>query len=150
MADEIKDVEILILATRFRDALDKVDSEVWQSHYIDSFPRGACGHCSEMLGRFLFNKISIEPEYVCAVFYDADGNRKTSHAWLEWRGLTIDITGDQFGLEPVIVKRQSAWHAAGEVDTRHGISDDHSWFAINCGRIWSAASAILSALDKPT
>jgi hypothetical protein len=138
------DQDILTACVRFRDALDAIDPQLWSRIYIDHFPRGACGHCAELLGRFLTQEFAIAPEYVCAVFYNEDGSRDTSHAWLEWNGLVIDISGDQFGWDRVIVSRSSALHNTGEIEIRNPLTSDARWWAEQCGSVWTASLVFLA------
>jgi len=81
---------------KFRRAIDAAGEAPWAAKFI-SFPRGACGHAAELLGRFLIDELGIFPDYVCQDAFDDIGGWRDAHAWLEWNGLTIDISGDQFG-----------------------------------------------------
>ena len=138
-------LEKLSYASRsFRAALDQVPTEVWATSYIDNFPHGACGHVSELVGRYLSDQFSIEPEYVCGTLYDGEGNRLSSHAWLEWNGVTIDISADQFGWPPVIVSDCSTYHANIEIEERHGLNEDIAWWGQYCARIWNSAMGFLA------
>jgi hypothetical protein len=141
----VEDQVVFDASSRFRRALDRIDPKLWTDIYIDRFPHGACGHCAELLGKYLRQELKIEAEYVCAEFYHSDGSRNTSHAWLEWVGLVIDISGDQFGWEPVIVVRSSTLHATGEIDIRQPLCNDMQWWATQCGSIWAAAIDQLEA-----
>lgn len=60
--------EICTAATRFRSALDAIAPATWAKATVTNFPRGACGHASELLGRFLRETIGIEPEVVVQDF----------------------------------------------------------------------------------
>jgi hypothetical protein len=68
------------------------------------------------------------------------GGWKGGHAWLEWDGLTIDISGDQFGWHPFIVTRSPKYHGRGDPEARHSVINLHTadWFLANCGRFWSS------------
>lgn len=136
--------QIRSAAAEFKSALDSIDRAHWEAVYIESFPRGACGHCAELLALYLQRQLGITPDYVCKTFYGPDGTRDTSHAWLEWNGLIIDISGDQFGWPPVIVTRVSPLHGRGEDEQRHRWKLDPSWWGQQCGGIWRAAEQVLS------
>jgi len=123
------DQRIFDLASRYRRALDAVDVELWQYVTVTHFPRGACGHASELLGRFLRDQLGIEPVYILKENKRAGGSWKGSHAWLETEGLIVDITGDQFGWEPVIVTSSSARHSEGELLLRQPLTADAHWWA---------------------
>jgi hypothetical protein len=121
------DVEIERAARAFRAAIDAAGPEPWESRG-QTFPRGACGLTSELLGRYLIDELGIVAKYVCEDAGDI-GGWQGSHAWLEFKGLTIDITGDQFGWEPVIVTRAPEYHGRGHKNVRHkglGLSSGRS------------------------
>src|SRR3546814_2907500 len=94
---------------------------------MDHFPRGACCHCSELLALFLLERFGITADYVCREFYSDSGDRETSHAWLEWNGLIIDISGDQFEWPAVIVTRDRGRYDLGVGEQRHPFrSEEHT------------------------
>lgn len=138
------DTLILNLAIRFRTALDRVDRAIWQRVTVTSFPKGACGHASELLGRHLRERLSVEPTYVAKDNDAPGGSWRGSHAWLELDGLVIDITGDQFGWEPVIVSRCSARHAEGTPNLRQPLTTDHRWWGRYAAPVYAAAAALMS------
>lgn len=77
-----------------------------------TFPRGACGDTSLILGQVLHDAGIKGFEYVCGNKYSDDGARCSSHAWLKNGELIVDITADQFPAvrESVIVTNRSEWH----------------------------------------
>jgi hypothetical protein len=111
---------------------------------IDRYPRGACGHCAELLAYHLHRRFGIVPDYVSGIFFRGVAEKETGHAWIEWNGLTIDISGDQFGWPPVIAARGSIYHASGEIDLRYPWKLDAAWWEEQCGEIWKAAEPSLS------
>ena len=139
------DGQVRATAAAYRAALESVDPRCWFDATITDFPRGACGHASEMLGRYLRSTLGIEPEYVLRDFYSSDGEWLGGHAWLEWNGLIIDITGDQFGWEPVVVARVSPRHQAGRPELRQPLTTDERWWGTYCARVHHAALAALVA-----
>jgi hypothetical protein len=141
------DKDVHSAASRFRFALDKIDDKLWSRIGISAFPRGACGHCSELLGRYLNELYGIEPEYVVCDLYTDEGEWRGGHAWLEWSGLIIDISGDQFGWPSVVVSRCSDLHASGKLHTRRRFCADDDWWQMHCFPLWSAA---LSSLEVVT
>jgi hypothetical protein len=60
------------------------------------FPYGSCDPASQVLGRFLHEKLGIK---VVTVHGERDfPNRgNCTHRWLECDGLLVDVTADQFG-----------------------------------------------------
>jgi hypothetical protein len=144
------DADILAAASEFRSALDAIDRLHWNRIYIDRFPHGACGHCAELLAFYLQRRFGLTADYVCKEFYDSEGARATSHAWLEWNGLIIDISGDQFGWPAVIVTRQSSLHALGDDELRQPFKLDPIWWGQQCAGVWAAAQQILSARPPTT
>lgn len=112
-------------AEKLRGALDRVSPRTWASVTIDSFPRGACGHCAEMLARYLKDTLAIDVIYASGhVGHIVDGQ---TQAWLEYDGLFIDISADQFGLPAVIVEQHSDLHIRATEVNRHAIIRDHWW-----------------------
>lgn len=135
------DDDILWEATNLRCAIDRAGEEPWKLKAI-TFPRGACGHAAELLAYHLTQRLGISTELVCQ---DAEGlgGWHGGHAWLEWDGLTIDISGDQFGWEPVIVTRKPDYHGKGVDQNRSPALSDMRWWAIECGPLWQAIQPYL-------
>lgn len=81
-----------------------------------TFPRGACGDTSLLLGQVLHDAGISGFEYICGNRYGAE--RSSSHAWLSDGEWIVDITADQFPdvAEQVIVSRDSLWHKTWEHD----------------------------------
>lgn len=123
----------------FRAAIEAAGQQPWRQKHM-TFPRGACGHVAELLGRYLIDQLDIFPDYVCQIAYEDIGGWQNSHAWLEWNGLTIDIAGDQFGWKPVIVTRHPQFHGRGEDQSRHVVCHPNmqEWWARECGTLWLA------------
>jgi hypothetical protein len=134
--DDISDASL-----EFRAAIDAAGPEPWARKGM-TFPRGACGHAAELLGRYLIDRFGITPDYVNRVAYETIGGWHGSHAWLEWNGLTIDISGDQFGWAPVIVTRNPEFHGLGDGEDRHPVclEAQRDWWFRECGMLWSAIS----------
>jgi len=80
------------------------------------------------------------PDLVCQDAEIDIGGWQGGHAWLEWNGLTIDISGDQFGWAPVIVTRDSPFHGRGVDQNRGPALADMGWWARECGGLWTAIS----------
>lgn len=138
------DAEIEAAATRFRAALDAVDRTLWEHIHINNFPRGACGHCAELLARYLHERFGIVADYVSHNLGRGDGALEDGHAWLELNGLLIDISGDQFGWAPVIVTRTPGLaYSQGRLNIRYAWRLDPQWWSGQCSAIWHAAQAHL-------
>jgi hypothetical protein len=90
----------------------------------------------------LNRRFGVVPDYVCRVFYSDDGERLSSHAWLELDGLILDISGDQFGWPGVIVTRNSSLHERGADEERHRWALDPRW--------WGSTAAEYGGLRKPS
>lgn len=99
---------------RFRDAIDEIVETGGAPDHMQGFPRACCGSTSEMLGEYL-NSLEIgEFQYVRA------DRRGASHAWVEYEGIVIDITSDQFQGRPrVYVGAADVWYRGWKVDTKH-------------------------------
>lgn len=130
------DEDILREASSVRSAIDLAGAEPWKVKGR-TFPRGACGHAAELLAYHLKRRFGIATELVCQ---DAEGlgGWRGGHAWLEWNGLTIDITGDQFGWPPIIVTRAPEFHGRGVDQNRGPALSDMRWWALECGALWRA------------
>lgn len=90
---------------------------------FQNFPRGTCGPTSEILGRYLIGAGCPQDQvrYVCGM----KGGK--SHAWLQVNGVIVDITADQFGEPPVIIARNSPWHATFRIEETHAPVMPHHW-----------------------
>lgn len=112
----MRETQIRQEATLVRRALEQIAHTL---EGLQSFPLGACGHASVLLGEWLTRKGFNGVEYV-----SGRSDQINSHAWLECDGLIIDITADQFGtgtgMPPVFVGRGRRFHDRFEVLTRHG------------------------------
>lgn len=77
---------------------------------LQSFPNGACGHASAILGQCLKDFLDIEFDYVAGKFKEKENF--PSHAWLQNEDFIVDITADQF--EDIDIKvwvtSKSKWH----------------------------------------
>ncbi len=144
------DEAIYAAASEFRAALDAIDRVCWERVHIRNFPRGACGHCAELLARHLNDHFGIIPDYVSCNLDSGDGAFERGHAWLEWNGLLIDISGDQFGWSPVIVTRiPGDNHARSRLNTRHSWKLEPNWWGRQCSALWQAAQALMQRTAAP-
>lgn len=142
------DDDVLIAATAFRAAIDRADQAPWAAIGC-TFPRGACGHAAELLAYYLRKRLGIVPDYISQTTYDTSvGGWTGGHAWLEWNGLAIDVTGDQFGWPPVIVMRDPPFHGQGQDEQRFLALADMTWWARECGSLWAAIWAHLPLETK--
>jgi hypothetical protein len=96
------------LAQQFRTAIQQAVATRRNKLIITlhSFPNGACGDASLLLGKHLFEQGHGKFGYVLG---ERAGH---SHAWLRKGRLVVDITADQFEdfQAPVFVGRSSPWH----------------------------------------
>jgi hypothetical protein len=130
------------LAGAVRARLEKADLS--EAHVcFRSFPRGACGATCDVLATVLESRFSVKPKWVGADI--GEGENWSSHAWLEVEGFTVDITADQFGMDPVIVERRSAWHDALGVNFRvHYPMTERNW-----GEVGSSVWPLVADLAVP-
>jgi hypothetical protein len=145
--DESEVTAIRVSARRFRTAIERCPKE----HLLITlrgFPAGACGDASILLGEFLSADGLGAFEYVAGSRYQPDFQ---SHAWLERKGLVVDITADQFPdmSESVTVTHDHRWHGLFREDQRHqarvAIYDHHAQQPL-----WSSLKAILVHLPGST
>jgi hypothetical protein len=75
---------------------------------FSSFPHGSCGSAAIVLNAMIEEELGVSATYVAGV-RSVD---ERSHAWLEFDGLIVDVTADQFSevKEPVLVTRDRSWH----------------------------------------
>ena len=129
-----------------RHAIDQAGLAPWEAKGI-AFPRGACGHASGLLAYRLHTLFGIAPDLVCQDAEIDIGGWLGGHAWLEWGGLTIDISGDQFGWDKVIVTRFPIFHGRGTDQNRGPALADRTWWVLECRTLWNA---IMPFLDHCT
>jgi hypothetical protein len=133
-------------ATDFRNVIASADRSRWDGN-LKEFPNGSCGVVCELLGRYLIEHLGLAPMYVGAS--KTEGGFGT-HAWLECEGYIIDITADQFGQSPIIVARESPWHATWDRDDepRPPITCDKCWPSYP-HRAWVAITAAMTLKQEP-
>ncbi|WP_293973517.1 hypothetical protein [Sphingomonas sp.] len=142
------DADILEAATDFRRAIDAAGQGPWQAKSM-TYPRGCCGHSVELLARYLLERFGIRPEAVNQTATDSIGGWTGCHSWLEWNGLTIDISGDQFAWSRVIVTRTPLYHGRGCDEQRSPAPHEaDGWWAVNCGSLWTAIRAHLPSYSS--
>lgn len=85
------------ISTIFRETIESMEQSEFpvtcQLHH--SFPGGACGDTSMLLGNFLLREYYIDSTYICGSSL-IEGREQWTHAWLEYAGYKLDITADQF------------------------------------------------------
>lgn len=99
------------LAVAARRGIEEMRIEDKRTACLDSFPRGACGVASELLGRIILERTGFTGTYVCGDGHPAL-EPQHSHAWVEVEGFIVDITHDQFadtGLDGWVFE-ESPWH----------------------------------------
>lgn len=101
-------LNLALVAHSARNVLEEYAS-VSSDLTFETFPRGACGATSELIGRYLSEVYQLRGELVSGLRSDG-----STHIWLSFCGIIFDITADQFGQSAVIVTRKSAWHEAWE------------------------------------
>jgi hypothetical protein len=103
---------ISFLAERLRRAILATAPEE-RPLTLRDFPHGSCGDAALLLGTLLSDYGLGEFMHVGGERGDKSDNTWCTHGWLEQNSLIVDITADQFGEidTPIIVSRNSAWHA---------------------------------------
>ncbi|ONN64870.1 hypothetical protein BTM36_19780 [Herbaspirillum sp. VT-16-41] len=123
---------VLKIASAVRQAIERCEPTMrpWPS-----FPLGACGDTSLILGQVLEDESIPGFMYICGNKRKADGHGAT-HAWLQNGPWIVDITADQFPDvdQPVIVTSDSAWHSKWELEEpqpgalqAYGNREPHLW-----------------------
>jgi hypothetical protein len=104
-------IEIHRLAVKMRDGIESIPLSE-RPIGLEAFPLGACSDASLLLGAYLKDCGHGEFTLISAERGCFEDNSWTSHAWLMWGRLIVDITADQFEDAPkhLIVMPQSIWH----------------------------------------
>ncbi|WP_141758710.1 hypothetical protein [Duganella sp. HH105] len=114
LGDVLDEARIHMIATAVRHGIERCKpSELpWET-----FPRGACGDTSLVLGQVLRDAGIGGFVYICGNKYRTDGN-PYSHGWLQNDQWVVDITADQFAEveQKVIVSNNSEWHKHWELE----------------------------------
>ncbi len=119
--------EIKSAAAKLRRAIEQSEcSSDELFHFLETFPRVSCKPASLLLGKYLVEECDCQPiEFVSAQGWSRDGGISRSHFWLEYEGLIIDITADQYSEidKPVIVTADRTWHNQFTHQTRTPYSE---------------------------
>jgi len=142
--NEINQDVIYEISKKFRNAIEIMNLSEEQNDfmYIKHFPHGCCGVVSLMLGAYLHSLGLNEHEYVC-------GERNGfSHAWLEYKGMIIDITSDQFedGRE-VNVGLENDLYLSFQQRKRHAWNDSLDGRCIERDRLFPLYKVILNKIS---
>jgi hypothetical protein len=112
---ETKVREIAVAFLKAIQTSDLSASAIGEEAYLrmKDFPRGACSEMTEMMGIFLRERYNLDPIVLVSAQIEEGERWSGTHRWLEYDGLIIDITADQFfdHNEPVIVARESTFHS---------------------------------------
>jgi hypothetical protein len=123
---------IIQVCQQFREVLDRADKASLPVPFLD-FPHGSCDPASQVLGRLLRERLRIEVSHVRA---QESIHERGSHAWLEYQGLIIDVTADQFESKPsILVTKSRRWHRKFGSPAYAKLSDDDEWFAQYCAPV---------------
>lgn len=130
---------IKTLSLKFRAAIDRCKGDLPIN--FSEFPRGSCGDASLFLGKYLKDN-GFSP-----VFYVVGIRGNQSHAWLEYNGLIIDITADQFNewQKPVLITSDYHWHRKFKEEIRR-IADYLINDEVTVSNLSSAYNIIISHL----
>lgn len=137
--------ELARLASCARSAIESADRSRWGGYA--SFPSGACGNVSEVLARVMRERLGLDALYVSGT----DSVDRQSHAWVEVNDVIIDITADQFGQPPVIVRARNPWHSIWKKQQRRGPCPPVGWHTYPI-LLWNAVDAAVAdrlAEDAP-
>lgn len=132
--------KLVELSTKFYKAIEAIPIER-RPVGMQSFPMGACGDASLLLGAYFKDHELTGFKYVCGERGSRNDDTWTTHAWLQCGTCVVDITAGQFPDAPssILVADPSAWHAVFETDL-----PQESDF-----RLWSGHGAeILSPMYK--
>lgn len=92
--DHPQQIEAIVRASeRFRAAIERCNPAALPIT-TQSFPEGACGDAVTLLGHYLKDEGFGRSYYWSG--WRVEGERRFSHAWLQFGGMVVDITADQF------------------------------------------------------
>ena len=153
MANKMSQADyIMHLATRFRTAIDLAleDGRFDNNQILRRFPFACCGVASDLLAIYL-SENGFQTKYVCGSYYYShieDGSQ--SHAWLQYRDLVIDITGDQFKNNPVFLNYSLPVYV-GKIDAMHKlfeVTERNIYDAVLCGGISGQGMQLYSVIKS--
>lgn len=115
--------ELRRAALAFREGLRSTDRQ-HLSVGLREFPVGSCGDVVLILGAYLADAGFGQFQYVWGQRGTAEAGTWCTHAWLEQRGVVVDITADQFQEvdEPIVATTTTDWHAQWRAEVR-GVAD---------------------------
>lgn len=117
-----------VLAATCREALEQM-TPAQRGIGFAEFPRGTCGPVAELMGRLTFEATRVNGRYVSGIGHP-DLAPQQSHAWLEVRGLLVDVTHDQFAGTGLVgwVFVSSTWHSKFDAEARPLCLDPKDWW----------------------
>jgi hypothetical protein len=123
------------IAVRMRRAIDEVPRQKLPFP-MASFPLGACGDGSLLLGTYLKDRGFPDFEYILGERGNHRDNTWISHAWLGCGSLIVDMTADQFPdiSVNVIVADPSKWHRQFSIVSK-SLSDFRLWDGPGVGHL---------------
>lgn len=108
---EYKDILSISRCTRqVLESLEKSEHTI-STRCFNCFPRGCCKISAVLLMQYFKQYHGVEDEhlYLLANAKIEERGMKGVHAWAKIFNWHIDITGDQFEKEPVIVRLETPW-----------------------------------------
>lgn len=130
---------IYLLASHFRETFEQIELSqevIGEEAFLrmKEFPDGTCSEVCTVVGVYFTEELGLAPlaERVAQI---EEGERWFgTHQWLEYDGIIVDITADQFSMveEPVIVSRQSTFHEhyanqKATITTTFGLEHTPTW-----------------------
>lgn len=114
-----------LLVKNFRNAIELAKFNREKGSFFRDFPTGQCGRTSDLLAQYLIDNGFSQIYYVNGTYYYPDVFDSQEHAWLEVKGLIVDITCDQFKYcdeplinnSPVYVGPKNSFYELFESDT---------------------------------
>ncbi|GMX64484.1 hypothetical protein Elgi_37530 [Paenibacillus elgii] len=89
--------QLRLIAVKVRETIETIDPNLFpeECQLRNTFPNGACGDSSMLLGKLLLDNFDVDCDYVCGSSL-LEGHEQETHAWLGYKGYKVDITADQF------------------------------------------------------
>lgn len=107
--------ELKEIAFRFRHAVDVAfEDGAFSTYPFNNFPYECCDDMCDLLGQFLFEKNVLVLKVSGIYRYDY-WNNNYPHTWLSLQdGLIIDLTGDQFKDDPIMLNNNDPCYVGKE------------------------------------
>ena len=132
------------IACRMRNIFEESSRNGNDPFSFSSFPNGACGPTSELIGRYFREVLETDAMYIGASRSDDDW----THAWITVNDLIVDITADQFDQKTVIVEKNSPWHDKWDAECPRPPICNHKQWPAYPFQTWSTLCTEMKKIEQ--